>query len=233
MIRMNQRSLSGLLHSRKMSLIASLPANDPALARAAVDAGADSIKVHIGHAHHASGRSFGTLAQEISQLKEIIKISGERPVGIVPGVDPDGISSDLPELFDLGFTYLSIYAHHAPIAAFLGKFEMMLACGEGYAPEELAMFPKIGAHAVDASFLPHESYGTAPTARDLLQFAHLARTTGLPIVAPTQRRIRPQDVPGYARADVRAIMIGAIVTGNTPDSFYEATKAFREAIARL
>ena len=49
---------------RPMVLIASLPRNDPQLAQAALDNGADVIKLHINLRHHASGTHFGALEEE-------------------------------------------------------------------------------------------------------------------------------------------------------------------------
>ena len=50
---------------------------------------------------------------------------------------------------------------------------------------------------------------------------------------PTQRAIRPYDLPFLARTGARGLVIGAIVTGHEPESVQEATAAFRRAIDAL
>ena len=49
--------------SRSGVLIASLPRNDPELARAALAGGADVLKVHLNVTHNASGVRFGSLCR--------------------------------------------------------------------------------------------------------------------------------------------------------------------------
>ncbi|MCA9781917.1 MAG: hypothetical protein KC800_34620, partial [Candidatus Eremiobacteraeota bacterium] len=51
------------------TLMVSLPRNDLQLARAAVDAGAQCIKVHINCHHFASDTHFGSLAEERAVLE--------------------------------------------------------------------------------------------------------------------------------------------------------------------
>ena len=53
-----------MLSEKRLTLIMSLPYNDPALCRAAFEAGADVVKVHINVEHRASGTHFGRLAEE-------------------------------------------------------------------------------------------------------------------------------------------------------------------------
>ena len=56
------KKLIDLLKTNKMTLIVSLPENSLELALAAVEGGADALKVHCGVKHKASGVEFGSLA---------------------------------------------------------------------------------------------------------------------------------------------------------------------------
>ena len=51
------------LNNNKMCLIASIPENNYEIAKAAWEAGADAVKVHINVWHRASNNTFGTLEQ--------------------------------------------------------------------------------------------------------------------------------------------------------------------------
>ena len=74
-----------MIESNSFTLVVSLPANDLDLARAALDAGAQAIKVHCNVWHRASGHTFGTYAENREFLRQLITLCGEVPVGLVPG----------------------------------------------------------------------------------------------------------------------------------------------------
>ena len=57
---------------QNFTLMVSLPRNDLELAQAAVDAGAQCIKVHLNCHHYASDTTFGSLDQERPVLKKIL-----------------------------------------------------------------------------------------------------------------------------------------------------------------
>ena len=65
-----------MLENPKMTLIMSLPKNDPALCRAAFEAGADAVKVHINVEHRASGSRFGRLCTTENERTDKIVGSG-------------------------------------------------------------------------------------------------------------------------------------------------------------
>ena len=80
-----------MLTAKKMTLIMSLPSNDMVLAKAALDAGADVLKIHINLNHHASSNHFGTLEEEKDKIAEILEIKGDVPIGIVAGQDVNAV----------------------------------------------------------------------------------------------------------------------------------------------
>ena len=66
-------------------LLVSLPRNDIELARAALEAGADGLKVHIGLHHHASGLVTGPLDEEDLEVGR--HISGRRKIIVLNKCD--------------------------------------------------------------------------------------------------------------------------------------------------
>ena len=68
---------------RRGLLIVSLPRNDRDLARAAIDSGADLLKVHVNVHHRASGTAFGSLQEEMDRLNAILDL--HVPTGLVVG----------------------------------------------------------------------------------------------------------------------------------------------------
>ena len=72
------------LNQKRPALIASLPGNRLDLAKAAVECGADVVKVHMNVQHRASGLHFGTFEEEKETLQEILSVA-KGPCGIVAG----------------------------------------------------------------------------------------------------------------------------------------------------
>lgn len=221
-----------LFETRRMPLIMSLPRNDASLCALAFDAGADAVKVHMNLSHKASGNGFGSLEDESDNLLKILR-AARGPVGLVPGADPVLISRDAPSAQEMGFSFFSFYAHHLPASALGMKPALMAACSADYTAEEIRIMPDFGAQILEASVIPHTEYGQRLTMRDLLRYRLIAQASPVPVVVPTQRAILPEDVPYLAQTGIRALMIGAIVTGNDAESIRKAIVQYRCAIDAL
>lgn len=68
-----------MLTDNRFSVIAALPRNDLALAEAALEGGAQAVKVHCNVWHRASGNTFGTFAENRTFLRELIALCGDVP----------------------------------------------------------------------------------------------------------------------------------------------------------
>lgn len=226
--------ISELLQHRTMSLVVSLPVNSPEPARAAVEAGAHALKVHLNVAHRASGTVFGSVAEERDRLVEIGRIAGDRPLGIVPGADPSTPWSEVAEAAALGFRTISMYAHHFPAHWFhIPGVEFMAAADSTYSLAEVQAVGNLPLAILEASVIPPEGYGQPLTARDLALYSRIAAAVPVPVVVPSQKCLRPDEVGLLHGAGVRAVMIGAVVTGTTPDGVFAATEAFRKAVEAI
>jgi len=212
-------------------LIVSLPQNDPELARAAMDGGADALKVHLNVTHDASGTRFGTLDEERNRLEDIIAIG--LPVGIVPGVaDSLPSRSDMDELARMGIDFFDLYDHDMP--AWMTNFDAMtrtIAASDRTPLSAVAQVERLGFEMLEGAIIPHDGYGLPLSVADLMNYQQLRAATNLPIIVPTQRAIVPNDLPSLLQIGIDALMIGAIVTGRTPDSLRKTTSDFAEAIS--
>lgn len=223
--------LRRLLEAKTMTLVASLPDNTPDLARAAVENGADVIKVHLNVVHRASNTCFGPLEEERERLLAVLEAAADIPVGIVPGGRPGIGRMEIEPLIGMGFDFVSAYAVHLS-AAFLtvkgiGK---MVALDSSYTLEDARAMAGLGVDVLEASIIPPEGYGHPLTAADVLRYAALARAFDGPVVVPTQRKIVPDDLSALMMAGVRGLMIGAVVAGKDPLSYGAATKLYRRVI---
>jgi len=219
---------------RDFNLWVSLPKNDAKLAKAAVEAGADALKVHSSVEHFASGTRFGSLAEEKENIAAIIEAAQGIPVGIVPGGSVEAAPETLFELSKLGLAFAFIYANHCP-ARWLSELSLPLGLAPNHEfPRELVPFlAREGVFAIEASVMPHTRYGQPPTAADLALYRFFRAQTDLPIVVPSQLKWSPVDMRALKATGVDAFMIGAVVTGSSAASIFEATAAFKKAIASL
>lgn len=216
------------------SLLVSLPRNDPEMAQAALEAGADGLKVHIGLEHFASGLNTGPLAEEEDALGEICGLGA--PVGIVPGVG-EGLATreEMLRLAEIGIDFFDLYATDMP--AWMLRMDdcplsVMVAFSASCRPWGLV--ENVAAPGrpamIEASIASHESYGEPLTAADVSEYAELASRAEQPVIVPTQKAIRPEEIAVLRDAGVAGLLIGAIVTGSETASVAEATSRFRGAL---
>ncbi len=215
---------------RRGLLIVSLPRNDAALARAAAEAGADMLKVHINVHHRASGTRFGSLDEEEQDLSAVL--AAGLPTGLVPGEEVMVTQEEMPRL--RRFAFLDAYLTRLPMFLYDASVPVIPAIPHDYSPQELGALGALPGDWLEAALVPPEGYGLNPAAGDLAALARLGEATGRRMIVPSQRRIGPGDLARYfAIPQVWAVMIGVVVTGRTPRSIGLATGAFRRAMDGL
>ncbi|MBS4207541.1 hypothetical protein [Bacillus sp. FJAT-50079] len=227
-------SLKKLLDEKKMTLAISIPKNEPELARAAMDAGADVIKMHVNVDHWASGNSFGDANVYENEFREIReRFSG--PLGIVPGGSFEAIErNQLEKLADFGFDYFSIYAHHMPSWLLdLDTFEKTFAITGNDSLDCIRKVKDLGIAAIEASIIPAKEYGSPLTFKDVLTYRQIVQSTDVPIIIPSQRRLIAADIPLLYQAGVKSVMLGAVVVGQTKESIEQTVFAFKNEIEKL
>ena len=222
-----------LFDKNKLTLIMSLPENSLEMAKAAIDAGADALKVHCNVKHKASGVSFGSLEEEGAKLAAILK-SSKIPVGIVPGAERKPTVDEMKEIVKMGFDFVDMNICDMPdyFYAFNGITKVAALENESQL-EKVMEKKKSNFKALEAAVVPHLGYGQNMTIGDLRAYITLAVSSGLPVIVPTQRKITYEEVPILSDTGIKALMIGAIVTGKTPALIASAVKDFRKAIDEL
>ncbi|WP_434748338.1 hypothetical protein [Paenibacillus amylolyticus] len=226
--------LQAMLEQKSLSLIVSLPGNDLALARAAWEEGADALKVHYNVGHRASGNHFGSL-DEYTEVFRAIRSEFGGPFGVVPSGSIEGTRrEDVERLAGIGFDFYSIYAHHLPSFMLQDHgLESTFAINNAYDAALVASAAHFGFTALEASIVPGKEYGTPLSFADVLHYRQLVLKAGVPVLVPSQRKLVPEDVPVLHHSGIKAIMLGAIVTGKTEDELRRAVSSFRNAIDRL
>ncbi|MDD4462384.1 MAG: hypothetical protein PHP94_08750 [Eubacteriales bacterium] len=230
-------SFINMLTENSFTLVASLPENNLELAKAAIDGGAQAIKVHINVWHRASGHTFGSFSENRPFLESLIGLCGHIPVGLVCGGEDAFISEqELRQLEQIGLGFYSSYVNHLP--PFMLRTEgitKMVAINDRYTADIVTGLELLGVDVLEGSIQPGDEYGRPLSTEDLIRYRNLAGLSNLPLLIPTQKIIEPEQVGDLYRVGAKAIMIGAIVMGQEPaaDQVRQACEKYRNAIERL
>lgn len=218
----------------RFTLMVSLPKNSPELARAAVEAGAECLKVHINCHHFASDTRFGSWQQEKAVIAEIKEICGDIPLGLVTGEENQPSASDLEEIAGFGFDFWDLFCKFTPPQYLdLPNLGRMVAIDSSWQPWLVEAMAELGVDVIESSIIPRDQYRGGLSLEDVARYHHLAKSSPMPILIPTQRAILPEQVRYLKRAGAAGITIGAVVTGLENPGFGEAVGRFREAIDKL
>lgn len=221
------------LQNNDWTLLVSLPRNDAELAKAALGAGAQGLKIHINVEHFASGTKFGSFEDEKENLEKIVQLASEysASVGIVPGGTPFATREEFRKLADIGIDYFDAYPGDAPAWTFdQDSLDVMLAAWNGASDEEIMSLEELGMTMCEASIMHHDDYGQPLSTLDMARYHDLAQTISVPFIVPSQKLLLPQDQSLLQRAGASGVLIGAIVTGREAASLEAATRAFRDAM---
>ncbi len=213
-------------------LMVSLPRNCPELARAAAQAGAQCLKVHINCHHFASDTRFGSFSQELPVLKEI-RDATDLPLGIVTGEQVQPGAPELDQLSQFGFDFWDLFAGYTPATHLDLQMGKMVAVDSHWTPDLVDKLAFFGVDVIESSVIPRDHYRTGLNLVDLCTYARLAESSKMPILIPTQKAIQPREVGYLRQAGAAGITIGAVVTGLELPRLADTTAAFRQAIDDL
>ena len=218
--------------NRRGLLVVSLPANEVELAKIAIDNGADVVKAHI-NITHASGREFGTFADNQEVFQEIVDLGV--PFGLVPGAGDAMISEpEVRQAAEMGISFLNADISAARPYLTQPGVEFVPSVGGGQAERFSQWLPHLSAYPgdwIEASAVGLEGHNQPVRLQDLIGLRHMGQTVDRRIIVPSVRAMKTVDVPYLFDIDnVWAIMIGVFVTGTDPKQLASSTADFRAAI---
>ena len=106
----------------------------------------------------------------------------------------------------------------------------MSAVGPDWTPEFVKDLVSLGVNVIESSIIPRTMYRTRLTAADLCLYKRLVRSAGVPVIVPTQKKVRPDEVRFLQEVGVKGLAIGAVVTDLGKAHLGERVAAFRKAI---
>jgi len=208
-------------------IIVSLARHDLDLAKAALDGGAYAIKTHLNAYHRATGTTFGSFAEERPFFEELAKLGC--PLLVMAGQETVPTAEEMDALHALGFEGFNVYIDHLQPHLLQSKLRPMPALSSTSTPVDVRKIAAIPGCIIEASIMPFERYGTAMTKDDLRRYADIVAAVDVPVIVPSQLALTPKDAVALREAGIAAPLLGAIVTGDTPQSMVKSVSTFREA----
>ncbi len=208
-------------------VIVSLARHDLDLARAALDGGAFALKTHLNAFHRATGATFGSFTQERPFFEQLAKLGC--PLLVMAGQETVPSPEEMDALADLGFEGFNVYIDHLQPHLLQSRLRPMPALSSGSTPEDITRIAAIPGCIIEASIMPFERYRTAMTDADLARYRQIAEAVDIPVIVPSQLSLTPADAADLRQAGIAAPLLGAIVTGGTPQSVRAAVSAIASA----
>lgn len=204
-------------------VIVSLARHDLELAKAALDGGATAIKTHLNAYHRATGTTFGSFAEERPFFEELAKLGC--PLLVMAGQETVPSAEEMDALHDLGFEGFNVYVDHLQPHLLRSKLRPMPALASTSSPEDVAKIAAIPGCIIEASIMPFERYRTPMTQADLDRYAAIVAAVDVPVIVPSQLQLTPADGKALRDAGIAAVLMGAIVTGDSPDTMRASVEA--------
>lgn len=210
-------------------VIVSLARHDIDLAKAALDAGATALKTHLNAYHRATGTTFGTFAEERPFYEALSKLGA--PLLLMAGQETVPSAEEMDVLADLGFEGFNVYFAHLQPHLLQSRLRPMPALSSDSTDEDLQRIVALPGAMLEASIIGFSGYGQPVTDADVTRYGEIVKAAGIPVIAPSQRKFTPADMPRLRAAGIAAPLLGAIVTGDTTASMQAAVAPIVAAIA--
>ncbi|OGC25488.1 hypothetical protein A2291_03295 [candidate division WOR-1 bacterium RIFOXYB2_FULL_42_35] len=215
--------INKLLSDNKLTLIIALPKNDLELAEAAVRGGADALQFHV----NITG--FAGFAEEKENLQALVR-QIKVPLGLSFGYNAETSEAEIKEIKKLGFDFFSVRMKLLP--DYLRKIRgigRIVTLHSDFIFEDLVNLDKIGADALDAAIVPSHGQGKDMVVGDLQNYISIVLAAGVPVIIPTQKDIRPSEVPIVADTGAKGLLLTPVVTGTTAQHIEKNVREFRVA----
>lgn len=210
--------LPELLKKNKLSIIVELPENNLELAEAAVRGGADALQIAEN------------LTREKARTKELIN-----KIKIPVGISLEKSSLNITKAVSaIGFDFINLKLEQfSGEVVKLKGISKVLSLDSKYFLGDLIEIDGMGLSALDAAILPQSSWGKDLVVGDLQNYISIVLSTGIPVIVPTQRSIKPSEVAIIADTGAKGILLTPVVMGTSLNHIEKNTREFRVAIDDL
>lgn len=189
------------------------------------------MKVHLNAHHRASGTVFGTFQEELPFLKELSQLGV--PLAIMVGQEVVPTLSEMNQLRDLGFQGFNLYLHHLQPWLLEAPMRPILALPHAWTEEDLSKLLSVKDAWIEASIVDPADYGKPLSDEDVEQYREIVARSKRPVIVPSQKKVTVADIPRLKQTGVRALLVGVIVTGNTPETMESAVRSLVDAASAV
>ncbi len=197
-----------LLGEKPLTLLVYLPKNDAEMANAAQESGADVLVINHDY--------------DEEKILEAISI----PVGLdVKKAEPKEIAKILGLKFDFINFHPEVLDKYSK-----SKKTKVVALDETYTLDKLMNLTDKDIDAIDAAVVPIREEGRELIVGDLQNYIAIALSSNLPVIIPTQRSIKPSEVPIIWDTGAKGLMLTSVVLGDNVKSLTKVVKEYRVAI---
>jgi hypothetical protein len=200
------------LKAGRFPIAVSLPRHDITLAKAARDAGADAIKLHLNAYHRASGTTFGTFAEERPFFEEVATLG--LPLLVMAGQEIVPTREEMDEMVDMGVEGFNVYFAHLQPHLLASAMRPMPAMADTSSDADLDKMNELDGAIIEASITSFSDYGLPLDESDLAGYWHVVQRTPHPVIAPSQKRFAAADVSRLRSAGISGALLGVIVTSD-------------------
>lgn len=210
------------LTAGRFPIAISLARHDMALAEAAHEAGADAIKLHLNAYHRASGTTFGSFAQERPFFEDVALLG--LPLLVMAGQETVPTAAEMEAMAGMGVEGFNVYFAHLQPHLLEARMRPMPAMADISTDEDLDTMSQLPGAIIEASITRFADYGKPVEQSDLEAYGAIVRKAGVPVIAPSQKRFAATDVGPLRATGLAGLLLGVVVTGDTPKSLRDAVE---------
>ena len=148
---------------------------------------------------------------------------------VMSGQETQPTLEELNLLADYGVEGWNIYLKHVQPHMYGSRLRPILALDSESDEADLKEIAAIPGAMLEASVTKFAEYGQPLNDADCTHYAEIVEQSGLPVIAPSQKRFSPADVPRLRTAGIGALLCGVIVTGLDPAGAKDALVPIVEA----
>jgi hypothetical protein len=208
-------------------ILGDLGSNSAELAAVCEESRIDGLLLHLNE-DSTRGSRFGGLEIEQDSLKECLNVV-KIPVGISIGDSRPLVPEEWELCVNLGFSFVVMFAHHMPTFVFKDeRLTKIVSIGPGYILEQvkaISEFEEVS--AIVASLTPNQGYGLPLNLFDVTTLKLITSLSRRPVLYPTQRKIRPEDVSILRAEGCKGILVSSTTYGANKEEFKEAILRFK------
>lgn len=219
--------------TRAMILVARLPKNDVALAKAALGAGADALVLQVC-SEEKDCQDFGSFAEEKPNVEAIVNAAGDRPVGLTLGAAGELSSADVKEVVALGVDFVVSHPHRTTVDLLaVEELGHVARLGKDTSSGPLRGLNELNVDAMELATTRPENSLDGLTVHDLALYRQTLDGIRRPVILAPNWSVQPSDLKFFRDLGVEAVVLGPKILSGDRDEIAARVGEYSQQIAKL